>query len=109
MPGAQAVAYNRLVRKLTTENLWLYILRLLKNGPLYGYEVREKISKEFGFKPGLVTCYVVLHMLEKEGLITSRKEDSGVGPPRKYYVLTDKGRVALEKAKKFLMELSHSL
>ena len=103
------MVYTRLVKKLTTENLWLYILRLLKDEPLYGYEVREKIYREFGFSPGLVTCYVVLHRLEKEGLITSRREESSIGPPRKYYMLTDKGRETLEKAKKFLMELSHNL
>jgi len=104
------LAYSRLVRKLTTENLWLYILRLLKEGPLYGYELRRKVEEEFGFKPGTVTCYIVLRMLEQEGLIASKKvEGNSKGPPRKYYILTREGREALERAKKFLIQLSHSL
>jgi len=63
------MAFQRLVRKLTKENLWLYILSLLKEGPLYGYEVERMIEKRFGFRPGKVTCYVVLYMLQKEGLV----------------------------------------
>jgi len=103
-------AYRRLVRKLTTENLWIYVLRLLKDGPLYGYEVRKKIMETFGFKPGMVTCYIVLHKLEGEGLIEAKEvKGTSLGPPRKYYVLTDKGREALEKAKIFLRGLYESL
>ncbi|MCD6235610.1 MAG: helix-turn-helix transcriptional regulator [Thaumarchaeota archaeon] len=103
-------AYRRLTRKLTIENLWLYVLSLLKKEPVYGYEIREKIEKRFGFKPGKVTCYIVLHKLESEGLIASKKidEESG-GPQRKYYVLTAKGERALQKAKSFLKRLAQEL
>lgn len=108
-------AYRRLVRKLTVENLWLYVLSLLKREPLYGYEVGEKIKKNFGFKPGKVTCYIVLHKLESEGLISSKhspektRTTRSLGPQRKYYVLTAKGEKALERAKSFLKKLSQEL
>jgi len=103
-------AYRRLVRKLTIENLWLYVLSLLKKEPLYGYEIREKIEKNFGFKPGRVTCYIVLYKLESEGLITTKKTyGSSGGPQRKYYVLTAKGEKALEKGKNFLKKLYQEL
>ena len=105
-------AYRRLVRKLTVENLWLYVLSLLKREPLYGYEVGEKIKKNFGFKPGKVTCYIVLHKLESEGLISSKhppEKTRSLGPQRKYYVLTAKGEKALERAKSFLKRLSQEL
>ncbi|MCS7135669.1 MAG: PadR family transcriptional regulator [Nitrososphaerota archaeon] len=100
------MAFERLVRKLTKENLWLYILSLLKEGPLYGYEVERMIEKRFGFKPGKVTCYVVIYMLQKEGLITvSQTVPSETGPPRTYYRITKKGEELLEKAKEFLDNL----
>ncbi|MCS7132320.1 MAG: PadR family transcriptional regulator [Aigarchaeota archaeon] len=105
-------AYRRLMRKLTIENLWLYVVSLLKEGPLYGYEIREKIEKNFGFKPGKVTCYMVLYKLESEGLISSKypqKKTESLGPQRKYYVLTAKGEKALEQAKSFLRKLVHEL
>lgn len=103
-------AYTRLVRKLTTENLWLYVLRLLKDGPLYGYEVKDRIAGRFGFKPSMVACYIVLHRLEKEGLIASeRVSGRSRGPPRRYYRVTRKGVETLERAKRFLENLSTSL
>lgn len=100
----------RLVRKLTVENLWLYVLSLLREGPLYGYEIVKKIEERFGFKPGRVTCYIVLYKLQSEGLITSAgSETDSRGPQRKYYVLTRRGEKALEMAKDFLKKLSEKL
>ena len=43
-------AMNRLADKLTKANLWLYILRLLEDDPLYGYEIKQKINNRFGFQ-----------------------------------------------------------
>jgi len=100
-------AYRRLTRKITIENLWMYVLSLLRDGPLYGYEVRDKIFKKFGFRPGKITCYVVLYKLEKENLISSRKVDGkSKGAPRRYYFITENGLREIEKAKKFLIELA---
>ena len=104
-----SAAYRRLIRKLTVENLWLYVLSLLKKEPLYGYEVSRKIEENFGFKPGRVTCYIVLYKLQSEGLITSKKLREDGETQRKYYVLTKKGEKALEDAKEFLRRLSERL
>lgn len=104
------MAYERLVRKMTHENLWLYILTLLSRKPLYGYEVRKLIEKEFGFRPGQVTSYVVLYRLEKSGLIKVVDESKGSrGPARKYYAITPQGISVLQKAKKFLVDLGSKL
>jgi PadR family transcriptional regulator PadR len=106
----KAAAYRRLVRKLTIENLWLYILSLLREGPLYGYEIAKRIEERFGFKPGRVTCYIVLHKLQSEGLIASAGPGAdSEGPQRKYYILTGEGERALEMAKSFLRGLVEKL
>ena len=106
----ETAAYRRLVRKLTVENLWLYVLSLLKEGPLYGYEVAKRIEERFGFKPGRVTCYIVLHKLQSEGLIASVGTGAdSEGPQRKYYILTKEGEKALEIAKGFLKGLAERL
>jgi DNA-binding PadR family transcriptional regulator len=103
-------AYRRLIRKITIENLWIYVLSLLRDGPLYGYEVRDKIFKRFGFRPGKITCYIVLYKLEKENLIFSKQVDGkSKGAPRRYYFITEKGLKEVEKAKKFLIELTGAL
>lgn len=100
------MAYERLVRKVTHENLWLYILTLLKEGPLYGYELRKMVEERFGFKPGQVTSYLVLYRLENAGYIRVFGESRGSrGPSRRYYAITGKGAEALERARMFLAEI----
>ena len=61
-------AYKRLTKKLTKENLWIYVLRLLQERPMYGYEIRQKIDTKFGFAPARVSCYVVLYKMKREKL-----------------------------------------
>jgi DNA-binding PadR family transcriptional regulator len=97
------MAYERLVRKLTLENLWIYILSSLRTGPKYGYEIRDYIKERYGFTTGKVTAYVVLYKLMKEGhIILKEEKKDGYGPPRKYYGITEKGIKTLHKGKKFL-------
>src|SRR5690554_7272580 len=47
------------------------------------------------------TIYPLLNRLKNAGLLSYRWEESTGGPPRKYYELTDKGRL-------FLVELGHT-
>jgi len=97
------MAYERLVKKLTKENLWLYILRLLKDRPMYGYEIVKAIKEKFKFSPATVTVYVVLYRMESEGLIKKVKEEKSVGRiGRAYYAPTEKGLEVFEKGKEFI-------
>ena len=41
------------------------------------------------------TLYPLLTRLKNQGMLSYRWEESPQGPPRKYYSLTDKGRVVL--------------
>jgi DNA-binding PadR family transcriptional regulator len=99
------MAYERLVRKLTKENLWIYVLSLLNEGPKYGYEIRKEIREKFNFEPGKVTSYIVLYKLQNEGYIAlEKKKRSEEGPERKYYVITEDGKKLLKKAEEFFSE-----
>jgi len=96
---------KRLEQHLTSGNLWLYILSMIKNkGNVYAYKLDEQIEKEFSFRPGRVMLYLVLYKLEGEGLITSKMKER-----RKYYNLTKKGRKTLESGKRYLSTLSKKL
>ena len=92
---------ERLREKLTTDNLWIYILALLRKGELYGYELREKVRKEFGFASGNVTAYRVLYSLESQGFVC-KVPKSIEGKPRKYYRITEEGKKELEEGKRML-------
>ena len=99
---------KRLEQKLTKENLWLYILALLKDKDMYGYELREAIKDRFGFKPGNVTAYRVLYSLKRKGLveITNKKV---IGRERKYYCITGSGKKEVEKGKQILKDILSKL
>ncbi len=94
---------GRLRDKLTKEVLWIYILNLLRERPMYAYELKEKIKDKFGFEPATVSSYVVLYKLEKDGYVTAEWQESETGKPsRKYYKLTKKGRELFQEGLEFL-------
>ncbi|HEY6453716.1 MAG TPA: PadR family transcriptional regulator [Steroidobacteraceae bacterium] len=70
----------------------LLVLRLLQDREMYGYEIVQSIKTEtanvISFGEGVV--YPLLHNLEQEGAVTSRRKQVG-GRSRVYYTLTAKG------------------
>ncbi|HDO20509.1 MAG: PadR family transcriptional regulator [archaeon GB-1867-097] len=98
------LAYERLVRKLTKENLWLYVISVLKEKTMYGYEVKKNIKSKFNFSPSTVTVYAVLYRMLREGLIRKVNID-GVT----YYTTTEKGLELFNKARRFIESMSNLL
>lgn len=92
--------FERLQRSNTKENLWIYILTLLKEKELYGWEIPNLIEKKFNFKPGKITPYRVLYRLEKEDFVKSELKER-----RRVYKITEKGKLELEKAKNFYKKI----
>ncbi|MBP0967918.1 MAG: PadR family transcriptional regulator [Oscillospiraceae bacterium] len=71
------------------------VLSIVARGETYGYEILG-ILEEAGFESlGEGTLYPVLTRLDKNGLIACRKAKSPLGPIRKYYSVTEKGREEL--------------
>ncbi len=94
---------ERLKKKLTTQVLWIYILSLLSEKPMYAYEVKEQIEKNFSFAPARITSYIVLYNLEKGGYVTSEWMETENGrPSRKYYEITESGVDLLKQGKDFI-------
>jgi len=96
--------FERLQKSNTIENLWIYILLLLKKKSLYGWEIPTEIEREFGFKPGKITPYRVLYRLEGDGFVKSEIEER-----RRIYQITKKGKTELNKAKNFYREILNKL
>ncbi|HJW96602.1 MAG TPA: helix-turn-helix transcriptional regulator [archaeon] len=84
---------QRLAELNTKDCLWVYVLRILQDGPRHAYVIRREISERFGFEPGTVTAYKVLYLLAKSGYV--KKSVSG---RQKVYALTPAGRKALREA-----------
>ncbi|MCM3599065.1 PadR family transcriptional regulator [Metabacillus idriensis] len=79
------------------------ILSLLHSRDLYGYElaklVREKSKNQFELKEG--TLYLSLKRLEKNNWIESYwGDEQGPGGRRKYYKLTEAGKVGYDEKRK---------
>ncbi|MGB5689109.1 MAG: PadR family transcriptional regulator [Woeseiaceae bacterium] len=76
----------------------LLLLRLLNKREMYGYElvrsIREVTSDAISLGEGVI--YPVLHSLERNGSLKSRRKPVG-GRTRVYYSVTTKGRQRLEK------------
>ena len=97
------LAYDRLFRKLTKENLWLYILKLLTERSMYAYEIAKMIEIQFGFSIAKITVYVVLYKMLNEGLIRINKETSDdVRSDRRYYIITETGEKTLEDGRELI-------
>ena len=88
--------FQRLQKSNTTDNLWYYILILLKKRNLYGYEIPKLIKERFNFKPGKITPYRVLYRLESENFVKSKIKDR-----KRTYQITEEGKDELERAGRF--------
>ena len=82
------------------------ILAIIGQKETYGYEISQALS-QYGF--GTIsegTIYPLLLRLEKGGLIVARFLDTGSGPKRKYYTLTDTGREELRQFRDSYREMT---
>ncbi len=67
------------------------ILQIISKDEIYGYEITKQLN-ELGFTEVVDgTVYTILVRLERNGHITSTKRKSEMGPPRKFYSLTEEG------------------
>ena len=95
---------ERLKKLNTKENLWIYILILLKKNSAYAWELPSLIEKEYGFRPGNITPYRVLYRLEAENLVKSDLKDR-----RRTYQITEKGLKELKEVKNFYENIINKL
>ncbi|CAM3931232.1 PadR family transcriptional regulator [Mesobacillus zeae] len=87
--------------------LELCVLVLLDKQDRYGYELVQKISEQIHISEGSV--YPLLRRLTKDGHFTTYLKESTEGPPRKYYKLTDNGRVYLHDLLKEWKEFANGV
>lgn len=68
------------------------VLEIISRDKTYGYDITQQLRK-LGFEDVVEgTVYTILLRLEKNGHVDTEKQPSEVGPPRKFYSLTDSGQ-----------------
>jgi PadR family transcriptional regulator PadR len=85
-----------LIRELRRGTLVLTVLSQLEKQE-YGYSLKERLADQ-GLDIDQGTLYPLLRRLEKQGLLDS-EWSLETSRPRRYYVLNDAGREALETLK----------
>ncbi|MCK4489554.1 MAG: PadR family transcriptional regulator [Anaerolineales bacterium] len=96
--------HKKFRKELSAGTVSLALLSILvqTKEPLYGYQIGKLIGA--GDKKAKVdsvtvkqgAIYPVLRSLEAQGLLSSEREMTDSGPPRKYYQVTESGKQALE-------------
>ncbi|MEM4718237.1 MAG: PadR family transcriptional regulator [Desulfurococcaceae archaeon] len=99
-------AILRLQRKLTVENLWLYIIKILidEKKSLRAYDLKVKLRERFNIDPPAVTVYTVIYRMSLDGLISKVKNGDEIR-----YQPTKTGIEAFNKAIVILEEIVSKL
>jgi PadR family transcriptional regulator PadR len=94
-------AMKKFQKELNSGTAALVLLRVLDGAesPMYGYQIAKLIESDARDVPIMKqgALYPVLRSLESSGLLESEVEPSISGPPRRYYKITESGRVTLVK------------
>ncbi len=72
------------------------VLALLRGGAAYSYDVVRALGSVEGLVTSDGTVYPLLSRLRREGLVSTRWQESPAGPPRRYYELTAQGATVVE-------------
>ena len=95
---------NKLEREMKSGFIALLLLYVINDShePIYGYKIIQKLNEttagKLKFREG--TVYPILRYLQTQNFMTSFLRESPNGAPRKYYVITEDGKLALEEGLK---------
>jgi PadR family transcriptional regulator, regulatory protein PadR len=83
--------------QLRKGGLGLAVLATLWPGRLYGLEILRRLDAEAGLSVQEGTIYPLLSRLKADGLVDAEWVQAEAGHPRKYYALTELGRLRLKE------------
>ena len=85
------------------------VLNAISKKELYGYELIEIIKKSTAIDIAEGTLYPLMNRLKEEGLTTSKWVEQESGIPRKYYIITDEGKITLKQMRNYWNQLQESI
>src|SRR5271169_1401872 len=84
------------------------VLRIISGTTVYVADILKRLSgTEFATQEG--TLYPLLSKLRREGLVDYQWQESGAGPPRKYYHLTAAGRTQLAELDEYWARINKTV
>jgi PadR family transcriptional regulator PadR len=89
--------------------LELAILAALWDGKLYGLEILRRLESDSDLIVSEGTVYPLLSRLKALGLVRSEWVESDAGHPRKYYTLTQAGKLRVREMAEMWSRFSSSM
>lgn len=84
------------------------VLKIVQADKVYVADMLKRLAETpFATQEG--TLYPLLSRMRREGLVDYEWQESGAGPPRKYYELTTKGRAQLAELDDYWTSLNESI
>ena len=81
------------------------ILSIVSTGKVYAADIMERLSRtDFATQEG--TLYPLLSKMRREDLLDYEWQESELGPPRKYYTLTEMGHEQLTEFRTYWKSLT---
>ena len=94
---------KEIIQRITKNLLDIQLLRLIEAEPMWGYKIKKTVESDLDIKLRHGALYPMLNHLEREGFVTSQKQQQQ-GRSRKVYTLTEKGNQYLESYYSVLKE-----
>ena len=91
---------SKYIQQFKKGSLEMILLCLIAEKETYGYEIITKLNENGAAVLGYAregTVYPILRRLTKDGYFATYLVESDSGPARKYYTMTDRGRIYLKK------------
>ena len=84
------------------------LLKIIAGDEVYVADILKRLEgTEFATQEG--TLYPLLSKMRRENLVDYEWQESGAGPPRKYYRLTSKGRTQLTELNDYWREINRTI
>lgn len=99
-PDNSELQLRKFQKELSAGTVSLALLAVLGSAaePMYGYQIAKRLESLDGVLSGKQSAlYPVLRNLSAAGQLDSHVEPSVAGPPRRYYRITEAGRITLQQ------------
>ena len=97
------------VTQLRKGMLEFCVLRTLEEQERYGYDIVQRLRDVEAMATTESTVYPILSRLKSEGFLRVRAAPSPEGPPRRYFSLTELGRIRLRGMKDYWKVFTRSV
>jgi PadR family transcriptional regulator, regulatory protein PadR len=108
-PGFSRDSFENWTVQMRKGVLDLCILQAVSAREWYGYELVKALVAVPGVGVAEGSIYPLLSRLKRQGLVTTRLEESNEGPARKYYKATREGRELAEEMAAYFAEMTRGV